>query len=547
MLDLDESISGSDTSESDEYDEEGTSKSKDDTLINLLKKQAKISTPADSSDAYTPKKPKRNSGTAPMFWFTSAVLPTNFSLGIYRAIFTSQEIEKETEIVDLIRKKQLPPASADGRKATSLAASSADPHYFLCMIGGGHFAAMVVSLVPRVGKNSAGAEERKANVLAHKTFHRYTTRRKQGGAQSSNDAAKGAAHSAGSSLRRYNEAALTNEVRELLNEWRSMIDSAELIFIRATGNTNRRTVYGPYERQVLHSNDPRIRGFPFNTRRATQAELMRAFVEITRVKVSEVDEAALAAAAIAEAERVAKATPTSQSSDKPIEPKISDEEAAALLHTTQLQSLIRRSKAPAVLSYLSNNSLSPDFLFQSTNTKQHHHASTPLHLAASTNSPAVVHSLLTKANANPTLLNGEGKPAFALAGDRATRDIFRVARRELGEERWDWTAAQVPPALSRSEAEERGEREKKDAEKKEEERRKIEMQRIKEKEQEISSQQQQQQRKSGKVLGGVLEKTGAERREEESRGMTPEMRMRLERERRARAAEERIRRMQGGA
>jgi hypothetical protein len=44
---------------------------------------------------------------------------------------------------------------------------------------------------------------------------------------------------------------------------------------------------------------------------------------------------------------------------------------------------------------------------------------------------------------------------------------------------------------------------------------------------------------------GAAEKTGAEKREEEMRGMTPEMRMRLERERRARAAEERIRRMQG--
>ncbi len=44
----------------------------------------------------------------------------------------------------------------------------------------------------------------------------------------------------------------------------------------------------------------------------------------------------------------------------------------------------------------------------------------------------------------------------------------------------------------------------------------------------------------GKALGAV-EKTGAEKREEESRGLTPEMRMRLERERRARAAEARMR------
>ena len=49
----------------------------------------------------------------------------------------------------------------------------------------------------------------------------------------------------------------------------------------------------------------------------------------------------------------------------------------------------------------------------------------------------------------------------------------------------------------------------------------------------------------GKTLAGS-EKTGSERREEEARGLTPEMRARLERERRARAAEERMKRLQGG-
>ncbi len=140
----------------------------------------------------------------------------------------------------------------------------------MCMIGGGHFAAMIVSLAPKVSKHSAGADQRQANVIAHKTFHRYTTRRKQGGGQSANDAAKGAAHSAGSSLRRYNEAALEQEIRLLLTEWKDLIASCQLIFLRATGSSNRRILLGPYEGQVLRHNDPRNRTFPFNTRRATQ-------------------------------------------------------------------------------------------------------------------------------------------------------------------------------------------------------------------------------------------------------------------------------------
>jgi hypothetical protein len=73
------------------------------------------------------------------------------------------------------------------------------------MMGSGHFAGAVFELKTRT-------------CLAHKTFHRYTTRRKQGGSQSrylfysdslqSHDTSKGKAKSAGANLRRYNEQAL---------------------------------------------------------------------------------------------------------------------------------------------------------------------------------------------------------------------------------------------------------------------------------------------------------------------------------------------------
>lgn len=43
-------------------------------------------------------------------------------------------------------------------------------------------------------------------VLFHKTFHSYTVRQGQGGSQGSHDNKRGAAKSAGASLRRYNEA-----------------------------------------------------------------------------------------------------------------------------------------------------------------------------------------------------------------------------------------------------------------------------------------------------------------------------------------------------
>ena len=539
---LDESISGSESlSESDDDND-----TKESTLTALLKKQANLKDGEYDADV-APRKPKRGSGKSPLLWFSTSLLPSYTSLGIYKALFTDTEQEEESHILDVLRSKQLPPTPPKTPQGTTngvpLPSTPASPQIFLCMIGGGHFAAMIVSLAPKIGKKPGGVDERQATVIAHKTFHRYTTRRKQGGSQSANDSAKGAAHSAGSSLRRYNEVALEAEIRALLAEWKEMIRQSQLIFARATGSTNRRTLFGPYDDQVLRHNDPRNRSFPFSTRRATQAELMRAFIELTRVQVSQVDEAALAAAAAVEATKDAasKASPTPF---KPSTAKPSKEEEASSLHTSQLQALIRRSKAPAVISYISNNALSPDFIFHPASTQANHHAPTPLHLAASINSPAVILALLTKAGANPSNFNGEGKPPFDLAGDRGSRDAFRVARSELGEYRWDWTAAHVPPALSKAEADKREGRERLDAEKTEGERRKAETERLR-RETEMGAYAQQGKKPAGRALGAV-EKTGAERREEEARGMTPEMRTRLERERRARAAEERIRRMAGG-
>jgi hypothetical protein len=542
---LDESISGSDSSESEEDESEGV-KAKDTTLSALLKRQAKISS---SEEDFSISKRRKGTGKPPLFWFSSSSLPPDVSVGVYRAIFSVSEQEEEEHLVDSLRRKQLTPVKAptSSTAKTAAASSSSSPHYFLCMIGGGHFAAMIVALAPKVGKNHAGVDARSATVLQHKTFHRYTTRRKQGGSQSANDAAKGAAHSAGSALRRYNEAALTQEVRQLLEQWKDMIDTAELLFIRATGSTNRRTLFGPYDGQVLRTNDPRNRGFPFSTRRATQNELMRAFIELTRVKVSRISEASLTAS-----NEVNTEAPTAPKPAKPSAPKLSKEQESALqIHTTQITSLIKRSKAPALLSYLYSNSLSPNFAFHPPS--QYGHTPYPLHLAASLNNPIIILALLTKSPkleqvADPSLRNESDKPPFLLATDKSTRDAFRVARSELGEDAFDWISAGVPAALPRSEYEKRMARdveERKAQETAESERRKAETQRLQEESKKAIEAEREKRIGKGRALGAV-EKTAAEKREEEARGMTPEMRLRIERERRARAAEERIRKMQGG-
>jgi hypothetical protein len=534
--DLDESLSGSDSEDSDE--DLGDSEPGDTALAALLRRQAKLSSKDtnDNTDALDKPRPSN----APLLWLASPKFGDDIGLGVYRATLLHEEqAEASTSLVDILKRKQLKPrmGKASGQEQQDPAQiRQKDPHYFLCMIGGGHFAAMVVSLVPELRKGPGGVEERHAIVKAHKTFHRYTTRRKQGGSQSTNDNAKGNAHSAGSSIRRYNEAALETDIRSVLSEWRHLIDTAELLFVRATGSANRRVLFGPYDGQVLRSNDKRLRGFPFSTRRATQSELLRSFQELTRLKVGTLTKP--------EPESTSEAkTAPKQVKDKPQAPKLSKDEEAAAFHTSQLHALIRRTKAPGVLLYLTKNELSPDFKFFPPS--EHHHAPGPLHASASHNSPALILSLLTKAKADPTLTNADGKTAFDIAGDVKTREAFRIARHQLGETAFDWSAAHVPSALSQEEVDKRNADEKTASQAAEIQRRRADLERIRLEEESRSANRLERKAGVGKTLAAAVEKTGSEKREEEMRGMNSEMRLKLERERRARAAEERFKKMQG--
>lgn len=94
----------------------------------------------------------------------------------------------------------------------------------------------------------AGAIFDKEKAVCHKTFQRYTTRRKQGGAQSASDAS-GKAKSAGATLRRYNEAALKQDVAAVLVDWQRELESVELIFL-SSGKTDRATFF-PDKNAVL--------------------------------------------------------------------------------------------------------------------------------------------------------------------------------------------------------------------------------------------------------------------------------------------------------
>lgn len=137
----------------------------------------------------------------------------------------------------------------------------------LIVISGGHFAAAIY---------------RNGKIIRHKTFHQYTVRRKQGGAESNFDNKARAAKSAGASLRRYNEKTLLEKSYAVLKSWPEL-NQCSVILFRALG-FNRSILFGGND-PVFRSDDIRLRTIPMVTRRPTLKELDRIYTVLTTVKV----------------------------------------------------------------------------------------------------------------------------------------------------------------------------------------------------------------------------------------------------------------------
>uniref|UniRef100_A0A7S1XHH5 VLRF1 domain-containing protein n=1 Tax=Compsopogon caeruleus TaxID=31354 RepID=A0A7S1XHH5_9RHOD len=144
------------------------------------------------------------------------------------------------------------------------------------MFGGGHFAAAVWD----------ATKPAQTPALAHKSIHRYTTRRKQGGSQTSNDRAV-RARSAGASLRRSMEDRLKLEVQQTLKEWKEWFVRPSVVYIRATPHAVNDVFCGFDGSPVVKQS---LRRIPFTTRRPTLAEVTRVLTELATVEEVEDDQ-----------------------------------------------------------------------------------------------------------------------------------------------------------------------------------------------------------------------------------------------------------------
>ncbi|XP_047338646.1 ankyrin repeat and zinc finger domain-containing protein 1-like [Impatiens glandulifera] len=266
------------------------------------------------------------------------------------------------------------------------------------LVSGGHFAGCVFD---------------RNLVVTHKTFHRYVIRGKAGKKQSTKDAGGRAAHSAGASLRRYNELALKKEIQELLTSWNPYFLAARCIFISAP-SSNRQLLFNAD--QPYFTCDKRIiRNIPLTVKRPTFKEAKRVYTLLTQINQEIIVEETVAI--------IKKPDPSSRVNNK-----------------NDSHSKSGKEKVGDDLIKSSNISEDDESAAVSNFT-------TELHEAAKCGNGEKVLELLEQGS-DPCVKDGRGWTPYTVASEKEVRNIFRRFMAS-NLEKWDWHAAKVPSALTK--------------------------------------------------------------------------------------------------
>ncbi|KAG5251477.1 ankyrin repeat and zinc finger domain-containing protein [Salix suchowensis] len=243
--------------------------------------------------------------------------------------------------------------------------------------------------------------------ILHKTFHRYVVRAKAGKKQSSKDGTGRAAHSAGASLRRYNEQALKKDIQELLDVWKPYFDASSCIYLYAP-SSNRQLLFDGSK--AYFSNQHRVRNVPLSVRRPTLKEARRIYNQLAQVTY-EVDEKESLPDTIDDL--VSTTSTISNSAPGP-----SKEDLNGSINSAE-------SAKPSSIKKQSD-----DLYVSSGDKSEVAGMTTPLHEAAQSGGAH------------------QGRTPYVLANDKEVRNTFRRFM-ALNIDRWDWCAANVPSALTK--------------------------------------------------------------------------------------------------
>lgn len=278
------------------------------------------------------------------------------------------------------------------------------------------------------GGHFAGCVFDGTTVVAHKTFHRYVIRAKSGKKQSSKDGGGRTIHSAGASLRRYNELALKKDIQELLASWKPYFSASSSVFLHAPSNN--RQLFFDGDKPLFFHNPHAIRNIPLTVRRPTFKEALRLYTLVTQV--SSVDEE------------------TNLSTSTSIKVDRSNENIAKNGHSEPSKSSERGVEGHEANDTTSVDIKKFDNVHISNDSESENGSdvlSTPLHEAAKLGRPQEILDLLEQ-GVNPCIKDERGRTPYMLAVDKEARNTFRRFM-AMNPDKWNWNAAKVPSALTK--------------------------------------------------------------------------------------------------
>eukprot|EP00041_Stephanoeca_diplocostata_P036843 m.1362933 g.1362933 ORF g.1362933 m.1362933 type:complete len:653 (-) comp24944_c0_seq26:3678-5636(-) len=319
------------------------------------------------------------------------------------------------------------------------------------------------------GGDFAGAISHNGKLTHHKCFHRYVVRAKRGTVQSVQDkkSATSQPHSAGASLRRYNEVALKEDIHALIKKWETDLNQCKLIFIHTPMHS--RGLFFSAKSGALVKGDPRVRTIPFPTKKPTLKEIRRILIRLAAVYY-DVTPPPVVSEPVPISDGDEKRTETEAS--KPIVQVVNkdDDVKTAGYVDSALFNHICEARYGAAKEYIAqfrrkeadteqdhsegtqtqaNVSALDDTDTRSINYSWNHGARTALHAAAAlgtTDGHDLVHILLQH-GADPTIISERRQTPYEEAPDKETRNIFRRFMAQQPDS-WNYAAAKIPSPLT---------------------------------------------------------------------------------------------------
>lgn len=297
--------------------------------------------------------------------------------------------------------------------------------------------------------------------IVHRTSVRYTVRKGQGKAQSSQDN-QSRPKSMGAQLRRAGEINLQNDVAKTIVEWKHYFQQATYIFISVPKTMQKSLFNGVANLDngggtikidtILSKSDSRIRRVPLDLGRPSYESVCMIHSIMTTGVIREHD--------IIKKDDLSSTAPSGTTTTT-IPDSISiketlDEKVPTYPTFNPLHIAVQNGNIEEITSMIESSS---DSVVEWKNQQAGEYMMTPLHIAADTttsNSVDVtiaaecVILLLVNMKCNPCMLDGRNRVPYYLASHDKVREAFRISRGILGEDYCDWdTLARVGPSLTK--------------------------------------------------------------------------------------------------